>query len=223
MKIHPKSLNVARVGPPGKLLGVSWDPLGVLGPSGGPLGRVLGASWGVLGASWWPSWFQLSSQKGTQIDPKSKQKSINFWMPLGIGFLKDFGGFWRKNKRKLASGWHQKSLPTSKGHFFKKPDISCGKAMILKVLEIEVGSKNQSKINQNLKPKMDGLLASIFAGFCLVLGSKLAPQIAWNSISRGIKKEMPKSKHLGSDFYAPWKVSGASGGGGTTGRRFPAP
>ena len=53
-----------------------------------------------------------------------------------------------KNGDQLASGWHQKSMPTSKGHFFKKPCFSFGKTMILKVLEIEVGRKNRSKIHQ---------------------------------------------------------------------------
>ena len=37
--------------------------------------------------------------------------------------------------------------------------------MILKILEIEVGSKNRAKIDQKFKHKMDGLLASIFGGF----------------------------------------------------------
>ena len=49
--------------------------------------------------------------------------------------------------------------------------------MILKVLEIEVGSKNGSKIDQKLKPKMDCLLASIFDGFWWVLGGKLGWKI----------------------------------------------
>ena len=31
-------------------MGASWEPLGVLGASGGPPGGVLGASWGVLAA-----------------------------------------------------------------------------------------------------------------------------------------------------------------------------
>ena len=46
------------------------------------------------------------------------------------------------------------------------------KTTLGRVAHVEVGRKknetlikNQSKINQKLKPKMDGLLASIFGGF----------------------------------------------------------
>ena len=44
----------------------------------------------------------------------------------------------------------------------------------------EVGTKNRSKIDQKLKPKMDCLLASIFGGFWCQLGSILAPKIDQN-------------------------------------------
>ena len=76
--------------------------------------------------------------------------------------LVDFG---RNNESKLTSGWHQKSMPTSKGHFFEKLCFSSGETIILKVLEIEVGNPNRLKIDQKLKPKLDSLLASIFDGF----------------------------------------------------------
>ena len=56
-------------------LGMSWGRLGAFcGRSGG----VLEAPWGVLKGKRWPTWLQLGSQNGAQIDPKSKQKSINF-------------------------------------------------------------------------------------------------------------------------------------------------
>ena len=57
----------------------------------------------------------------------------------------------RQNGAKLAPKSHQKSIPTSKGDFLKKPDFSVGKTMILKVLGVEVGSKNRSKIDQKMK------------------------------------------------------------------------
>ena len=48
--------------------------------------------------------------------------------------------------------------------------------MILGVLGAEVGTRNLSKIDQILKPKMGCLLASIFGGFWWVLGANLAAE-----------------------------------------------
>jgi len=64
-------------------------------------------------------------------------------MPLEVDFwwiLVDLG---RQNGAKLAPKSCQKSIPTWKGDFLKKPCFSTGKTMILKVLGVEVGSKNR--------------------------------------------------------------------------------
>ena len=74
LKIHPKSINIARVGPPGCILGASWGPFGVFGHPG----SLQGVSWARLGASCWPTWLQLGSQIEAKINQKLKQKSINF-------------------------------------------------------------------------------------------------------------------------------------------------
>ena len=71
----------------GTLLGPSWRPLG---PSWRPLGPVLA----VLAASWARLGLVLAAEIGPQVDQISTQKSIRTLMPLGIDFLKDFGGFW---------------------------------------------------------------------------------------------------------------------------------
>jgi len=80
-----------------------------------------------LGRKRWPTWLQLGSQNESNIDQKSKPKAINFFMPLGVGFLIDFGGFGKQNGAKLAPKSHQKSMPTSKGGFLKKHCFSLGK------------------------------------------------------------------------------------------------
>ena len=46
--------------------------------------------------------------------------------------------------------------------------------MILKVLEVEVGTKNPSKINKKRSSTWEGLLASIFHGFWWILEAKLS-------------------------------------------------
>ena len=46
--------------------------------------------------------------------------------------------------------------------------------MILKVLEVEVGTKNPSKIHKKRSSTWEGLLASIFHGFWWILEAKLS-------------------------------------------------
>ena len=68
-------------------LGRFWKRLG---PSWKRLGAVLEASWAFLGRERWPIWLQVGFQNRAQINKKSIQKLINFLMPLGIDFWKDF-------------------------------------------------------------------------------------------------------------------------------------
>ena len=112
-KIHEKSIKNWSNSRSGGRLGPSW---GVLGRLGG----LLKASWAVWSRKRWPTWLQLGSQNGAEIEKKSKQKSIQILMPLGVRFFQDFGGFWRQNGAKLAPKSHQKSIPTSKGDLKKK-------------------------------------------------------------------------------------------------------
>ena len=64
--------------------------------------------------------------------------------------------------------------------------------MIFQGYGVEVGIKNQSKIHQKLKPKMDCLLASIFAWFWWVLGGKLGAKIEPRTINDRFKKASNK-------------------------------
>ena len=84
---------------PGGVLGVSWW---VLGGSWGPrpnnamrnpffgvsdpfFGALLGPSWGRLGGVLAVSWAVLPSKMVPESEKKSIPKSIEIWMPLGIG------------------------------------------------------------------------------------------------------------------------------------------
>ena len=96
-----------RLGAPWGLLRASWCLWGRLesfvGASWGRLGGLLGRLGAKKVANMAPTWFPKRSPNRS----KSKQKTINFWMPLGIGFLKDFGGFldgkWSQVGIKMAS------------------------------------------------------------------------------------------------------------------------
>ena len=170
--------------------------MGRLGASRRRLGSLLGRLGGLLGASWWPTWLQVEPQKGTKIDQKSNQKSINFSMPLGIRFLEDFGGFWDQNGSKLAFKIEPKTMLSSKGVFLKKPCFSLGKTMILKVRGMEVGIKNRSIIDQKIMLTCEGILASIFHRFWWILGAKLDPSLHQKPTKNGCEKpsknEAPK-------------------------------
>ena len=112
------------------LLGPSWGRLGgLLGPSW-RLDRRLGASWAVLG----PSWAVL----------KSMSKSIKKSMPFKIGFWIDSGWFLKEKWRHVGTKIEQKSMPTSKSDFLKKPCFSFGKQWFWGIR----GSKLEVKIDE---------------------------------------------------------------------------
>ena len=71
------------------------------------------------------------------------QKSIEKVMHLGIDVWVDFGEFSEGKSRHVGTKINQKSMPTSKSDFLKKPCFSLRKTMILKVQGIEVGGKNR--------------------------------------------------------------------------------
>ena len=52
---------------------------------------------------------------------------------------------------------------------------------------LEVGSKNRSKIDQKMKSRWEGILASIFHGFWSILEAKLAPSWGRKSIKNRSK------------------------------------
>ena len=59
-----------------------------------------------------------------------------------------------------------------------------------RVQGIQVGSKNQQKIDPNMESKMECILASIFYTF--ILGGKLGGKTDQKSVQRGIRKRMEK-------------------------------
>ncbi len=156
-------------------LGASWGFLGCLGGVLGRLVTVLGASWGFLGSKRWPTWLHLGSQNGAQIGKKSKPNAIKIWMPLGVGFLKDFGGFGKAKWSQVGTRIASKIDPNFERRCFEKTMFFLRKTMILKVLGVEVGTKNRSKIDQKMKSSWEGILASIFHGFWSIWEAKLAP------------------------------------------------
>ena len=143
-------------------------------------------------------------------------------MPLRIGFLKDFCGFWRQNGGMLASKIEQKSMLSSRGDFLKKPCFSLGKTMILKDPGVEVGSKNRSKIYQKRRSTWEGILTSIFHRFWWILGAKLGGKIEPRSIKNGIEKRLGCLggilRRLGRQVGLRGGTEGRRSGGGGFGR-----
>ena len=119
-------------------------------------------------------------RKKSMRELHSKQKSIKILMPLGVRFFQDFGGFWRQNGAKLAPKSHQKSIPTSKGDVLKKPYFPSGKTMILKVLGVQVGTKNRSKNEAEMGLALGIDFPLIFVDLGKLFGSKLALKIDLN-------------------------------------------
>ena len=66
--------------------------------------------------------------------------------------------------------------------------------MIWRVQGVEVGCRNQSKIDEKLRSRWEGLLASIFNGFGWILGAKLGP--SWEGKS---SQDGPRQAKTGQD------------------------
>ena len=131
-------------------------------------------------------------------------------MPLRAGFLKDFGGFGGAKWRHVGLQNRTKFDVIFRSEFLKKPCLSAGKTMILKVLGVEVGTKNRSKIYEKMKSSWEGILASIFHGFFVdfggKVGAKLGSKIDEKSIQKGIEKQMRKRRRKSRQRSASWAV-----------------
>ena len=157
----------------------------------GPLGAILGRSWGPLGAVLAlgsPSWAAFGRLGAIlsrlEIDVKNDQKIDAFQ----DRFLKRF---WWILGRKMEASWHQnrsKIDACCETRFFAKSCSPCSGGSKNGVQGVQVGSKNRSKIDQNLKSKMGCLLASIFDAFWSFCRGKLGRKIEPRSIKNRSKK-----------------------------------
>ena len=104
---------------------------------------------------------------------------------FGNRFLKDFGkDFGTKIEVEIHVIFERR--------FFEKTSFSHRKIYVFDINGVQVGSKNRSKIYQNLKSKMGSLLTSIVDTFLKLLGSKLGGQIEPRSIKNRSKKASKK-------------------------------
>ena len=128
-------------------------------------------------------------------------------MHLGIDFWKDFGGFLDAKWTHVGTKIEQKSMPTSNNDFLKKTSFTIGKTMMLSVQGIEVGGKKRWKIDQKMKSRWEGILASIFLRFWWILGPKLGSKMEPRSIQNGVEKNNRKKKgtrmHRKSQYDTP--------------------
>ena len=115
-------------------------------------------------------------------------------MHLGIDFWRDFGGFLEAKWRHVGTKIDQKSMPTWKSDFLKKPCFSLGKTMILRVQGAEVGSKNRSKIDKKMESRWEDILGSVFSGFWWIFGAKLGGK---NPAKTG--QDRPRQAKTGQD------------------------
>ena len=180
---------------------------------------ALGECWGpfctALGRKRWPTWLQVGLQNRANIDETSVEKSIQNLMRLGIDFSVDFGGFWGENGPKLAP----KSHPTCGFLKIRKMPFGASPLAPNQVRGVQVGSQNRSKIDRNLKSKIERLLASIFRGFWRVwggkLGGKIEPWSTKNRCQKSIEKMMEKirkcSVHGGGDLWTRERTAGILG------------
>ena len=160
-------------------LELSWWRLGKLKKFGEAfwdrLERLLGPN---LGPKMEPTWAKNRSKKRTFFG--CLLESIFAWI------LVDFGC---QNGAKLAPKWDQTSISqkTRKNAFGASPLVPNW------VQGIQVGSKNQPKIDPNMESKMECILASIFDTFQWILEASWEAKWTKNrskkALEKGFKKE----------------------------------
>ena len=144
-------------------------------------GRLLGDFQSQDGSNLGPKKVPSWSQNGVKIDEKIDQKIDGF----GNRFLKDFGkDFGTKIEVEIDVIFEMR--------VFEKTSFSHRKIHVFDINGVQVGSKNRSKIDQNLKSKMGCLLASIFDAFWSFFGGKLGGKIEPRSIKNRSKKASKK-------------------------------
>ena len=97
----------------------------------------------------WPTWPQLGSQNGAQIDKNRSKTPIKMLMLLGVGFWSVFGGFWEAKRSRVGPKLHSFCFPKS--------------------------IKIASKIDLERHQKFDGFLHRFFIDFDSILGAKFEP------------------------------------------------
>ena len=106
----------------------------------------------------------------------------------------------------MKPSWHQnrsKIDAKCEKRFFDKSCSRCSGGSILKILGVEVGSKNRLKINLKMKSTREGILASIFDRFCWILRAKLGGKIEPRSMQKGIEKTIEKRTAFGKELCYP--------------------
>ena len=139
------------------------------------LGRCLCDSGANMGPTWDPTWRQV----GTKIVQKSMSNSIKKLKPLG-GFEE---AKWNQVGTKMGSNM-ELILRTAK---IKKNNKKQWILMIFEVPRVPKSMNNRWKIDQNVKPKLECLLTSIFRRFWKVWGGKLGRKTEPRSIKKRSK------------------------------------
>ena len=115
-------------------------------------------------------------------------------MPLGIYFFMDFDGCW-------VPKWSQVGTKMgSNFDFSENTKNAFGTSPLVPnwVQGIQVGSKNQPKIDPNMESKMECILASIFDTFQWILGGMLGSKIEPKVIQKDIGKMIKATGGFGS-------------------------
>ena len=167
----------------GVILGV-WAGSGSQMRLGRRLGRLLGDFQSQHGPNMAPSWVPRWSQNGEKNDAKIDQKIDAFQ----DRFLKRF---WRIFGRKMEASWHQnrsKIDACCETRFFANSCSPCSGGSKNGVQGVQVGSKNRSKIDQKMKSRWEGILASIFHRFWSIFGASWGRKSSQDRSKKASKK-----------------------------------
>ena len=169
----------------GSVLGVSCRVLKFLWVSWVRLKACCGHPWGVLGrlgskkvANMVPTWSPKRSQNREKIEAKIDQNLDGSWGRI-------FERVWWIWEGKMDPSWDQNRTKNPCEHrnaILRKSCSHCSGGANFLDSEVQVGSKNRSKIDHKMRSTWEGILASIFDRFWWILGAKLGSKIDQKSM-----------------------------------------
>ena len=105
-----------------------------------------------------------------------------------MGFWSDFGGFWEGKWRHVDTKSQWKNEINFEKRFCWICMLSLGENHFFYNSGGRSWKKNRSKIDENSQSRWEGILASIFEWFWLILGGKLGRKTEPRAIQKGIEK-----------------------------------
>ena len=114
--------------------------------------------------------------------------------------------FWKENGGMLAPKINEKKDISFEKRFCWICTFSLGENHFFHNSGGRSWKKNRSKIDEKIKSRWEGILASMFNGFWWIFGGKLGGKMEPRSIQEGIEKTIKKKHAVFNRFWWIWEA-----------------